>query len=295
MRSSAVLWPLASSLGLLAEAVPLNSPSVKFISPSKVSPGSAQNVVVEYNGDVDGHLTLTYGACSDELSVAEAHQHVGSTHVGQHPLAKRHLDHQEKRPTRFVWLTSEDISGGCLSAFLDGELIGQSDELDVVKRLARRTAKKKSFADVAGDDSLWFDGVAYLKQKQPDDFFVTATKNKSFGILGGGMSGLLSSLILDSVGIHNWKILESSERIGGRVRTVYLNGQVCYPSWHINSTGPGTMLASYLSDYEATAACAMSEEEHLAYMKNSLIEVHGDVVQENWTGNWVQLAAKRPT
>jgi len=181
-------------LGLLAEAVPLNSPSVKFISPSKVSPGSAQNVVVEYNGDVDGHFTLTYGACSDELSVAEARQHVGSTHVGQHLLAKRHLDHQDKRPTRFVWLTSEDISGGCLSAFLDGELIGQSDELDVVKRLARRTAKKKSFADVAGDDSLWFDGVAYLKQKQPDDFFVTATKNKSFGILGGGMSGLLSSV-----------------------------------------------------------------------------------------------------
>ncbi|KAK2936613.1 Sodium:neurotransmitter symporter [Fusarium oxysporum f. sp. vasinfectum] len=593
----------ASSLGLLAEAVPLNSPSVKFISPSKVSPGSAQNVVVEYNGDVDGHLTLTYGACSGELSVAEAHQHVGSTHVGQHPLAKRHLDHQDKRPTRFVWLTSEDISGGCLSAFLDGELIGQSDELDVVKRLARRTAKKKSFADVAGDDSLWFDGVAYLKQKQPDDLFVTATKNKSFGILGGGMSGLLSSLILDSVGIHNWKILESSERIGGRVRTVYLNGtspedgqyhelgpmrfpyeltdsetnetfpfmdqrmifqladvlnemnagnkslqvefwdwiqsspntpvdspfrrpdgtwptkaevandpayynppvyhnetaaeeaiealddfkgitperirmyasnifkaykqakedgafdysevsylrdviktdlnttdevspshiywpmweyetiyflaskwvtikgglsrlpaafephvkdrvqynakvnglhynknntlsvfwkptgskpfstpnnvenfdyvlnsvplnlmkfwkmpryssllkraidrtlyanackvavqfktrfwehleqpifggctrltnpqlgQVCYPSWHINSTGPGTMLASYLSDYEATAACAMSEEEHLAYIKNSLIEVHGDVVEENWTGNYAR-------
>lgn len=194
MRSSAFLWPLASSLGLLAEAVPLNSPSVKFISPSKVSPGSAQNVVVEYNGDVDGHFTLTYGACSDELSVAEARQHVGSTHVGQHPLAKRHLDHQDKRPTRFVWLTPEGISGGCLSAFLDGELIGQSDELDVVKRLARRTATKKSFADVAGDDSLWFDGVAYLKQKQPDDVFVTATKNKSFGILGGGMSGLLSSV-----------------------------------------------------------------------------------------------------
>ncbi|KAL5625741.1 hypothetical protein FOBRF1_000084 [Fusarium oxysporum] len=533
----------------------------------------------------------------------ETVHHIGSTHVGQHPLAKRHLDHQDKRPTRFVWLTSEDISSGCLSAFLDGELIGQSEELDIVKRLARRSVKK-SFADVAGDDSLWFDGVAYLKQKQPDDVFVTATKNKTFGILGGGMSGLLSSLILDSVGIHNWKILESSERIGGRVRTVYLNGtspedgqyhelgpmrfpyeltdsetnetfpfmdqrmifqladvlnemnagnkslqvefwdwiqsspntpvdspfrrpdgtwptkaevandpayynppvyhnetaaqeaiealddfkgitperirmyasnifkaykqakedgafdysevsylrdviktdlnttdevspshiywpmweyetiyflaskwvtikgglsrlpaafephvkdrvqynakvnglhynknntlsvfwkptgsepfstpnnvenfdyilnsvplnlmkfwkmpryssllkraidrtlyanackvavqfktrfwehlekpiiggctrltnpqlgQVCYPSWHINSTGPGTMLASYLSDYEATAACAMSEEEHLAYIKNSLIEVHGDVVEENWTGTWARL------
>ncbi|CVK99133.1 L-amino-acid oxidase [Fusarium proliferatum] len=224
MRTSTVLWSLTSLHGLLAHAVPLNSPSVKFISPSKVSPGSAQNVVVEYSGDVDGHLTLSYGACGDETIVSETVHHIGSTHVGQHPLAKRHVDHQDKRPTRFVWLTSDNISSGCLSAFLDGELIGQSDELDVVKRLARRGEKKKSFADVAGDDSLWFDGVAYLKQKQPDDCFVTATKNKTFGILGGGMSGLLSSLILDSVGIHNWKILESSERIGGRVRTVYLNG-----------------------------------------------------------------------
>ncbi|KAF5700850.1 amino-acid oxidase [Fusarium mundagurra] len=606
MRRSSFLWSLVSSLGslgLLSKAVPLNSPSVKFISPSKVSPGSAQNVVVEYTGDVDGHLTLSYGACSDETTASETAHHIGSTHVGQHPLAKRHLDHREKRPTRFVWLTSDDISSGCLSAFLDGELVGQSEKLDVVKRLARRGEKKKSFADVAGDDSLWFDGVAYLKQKQPDAVFVTATKNKTFGILGGGMSGLLSSLILDSVGIHNWKILESSERIGGRVRTVYLNGtspedgqyhelgpmrfpyeltdsetnetfpfmdqrmifqladvlngmnsgnkslqvefwdwiqsspntpvdtpfrrpdgtwptkaevandpayynppvyhnetaaeeaiealddfkgltperirmyasnifkaykqakedgsfdysevsylrdvikadlnttdevspshiywpmweyetvyflaskwvtikgglsrlpaafephvkdrvqykakvnglhynknntlsvfwkptgsepfstpnnvenfyyvlnsvplnlmkfwkmpryssllkraidrtlyanackvavqfktrfwehldkpiiggctrltspqlgQVCYPSWHINSTGPGTMLASYLSDYEATAACAMSEEEHLAYIKNALIEVHGDVVEENWTGHWAR-------
>jgi hypothetical protein len=191
MRRSAFLWSLAS---LLAEAVPLNSPAVKFISPSKVSPGSAQNVVVEYGGDVDGHLTLSYGACGDEVAVSETVHHIGSTHVGQHPLATRHLDHQDKRPTRFVWLTSEDISGGCLSAFLDGELIGQSDELEIVKRLALRGEKKKSFADVAGDDSLWFDGVAYLKQKQPDDFFVTATKNKTFGILGGGMSGLLSSV-----------------------------------------------------------------------------------------------------
>ncbi|KAF4496760.1 L-amino-acid oxidase [Fusarium agapanthi] len=541
MRSSSFLWPFASSLGSLAEAVPLNSPSVKFISPSKVSPGSAQNVVLKYSGDVDGDLTLSYGACGSEATVSESVHHIGSTHIGQHPLAKRHLDHQDKRPTRFVWLTSDDISGGCLSAFLDGELIGQSDELDVFKRLARRGEKKRSFADVAGDDSLWFDGVSYLKQKQPDDVFVSATKNKTFGILGGGMSGLLSSLILDSVDIHNWKILESSERIGGRIRTVYLNdtspedgqyhelgpmrfpyeltdsetnetfpfmdqrmifqlagvlngmnagnkslqvefwdwiqsspntpvdspfrrpdgtwptkaevandpayynppvyhnetaaeeaiealddlkgitperirikwvtvkgslsrlpaafepyvkdrvqynakvnglhynknntlcvfwkpsgsepfstpnnvenfdyvlnsvplnlmkfwkmpryssllkraidrtlyanackvavqfktrfwehldrpiiggctrltspqlGQVCYPSWHINSTGPGTMLASYLSDYEATAACAMSEEEHLAYITNALIEVHGDVVEENWTGNY---------
>ena len=64
-------------------------------------------------------------------------------------------------------------------------------------------------------------------------------------------------------------------------------GQVCYPSWHLNATGPGTMLASYLSDYEATVACSMSEDEHMAYIKAALSKIHGaDVIEENWTGNY---------
>jgi monoamine oxidase len=77
--------------------------------------------------------------------------------------------------------------------------------------------------------------------------------------------------------------------IGGCTRiTSPQLGQVCYPSWHINATGPGTMMASYLSDYEATAACAMSEEEHMAYIKDALVEIHGEVVEENWTGVWAR-------
>jgi protoporphyrinogen oxidase len=34
-------------------------------------------------------------------------------------------------------------------------------------------------------------------------------------IIGGGMSGLLTSLLLQSVGVQNWKIMESSQRVGG--------------------------------------------------------------------------------
>ncbi|KAI6762444.1 hypothetical protein HG530_008424 [Fusarium avenaceum] len=224
MRVSTSSLFLVGSLASVIDAAPLDPPSVKFVSPSKLNPGSAQNVVVEYSGDVDGQLTLTYGSCDGESVISEAKQRIGSTHVGGHPLAERHLDHQDRRPTKFVWLAPEELSKGCLRAFLDDELIGQSDELVITKRLGRRSEKKASFADVAGDDSLWFNGVAYLKQKQPEESFVAAVKNKSFAILGGGISGLLTSLILDSVGIHNWKILESSERIGGRIRTAYLNG-----------------------------------------------------------------------
>lgn len=86
-----------------------------------------------------------------------------------------------------------------------------------------------------------------------------------------------------------WEHLERPI-LGGctRIRSPQL-GQVCYPSWQLNATGPGTMLASYISDYEATVACAMSEEEHMAYIKRALAEVHGaEVVEENWTGNYAR-------
>jgi hypothetical protein len=90
-------------------------------------------------------------------------------------------------------LTPAEMSGGCLHAFLDGELIGKSEELIVSKRRTRRS-EKKSFVNVAGVDSNWFDGVAYLQQKQPDEVFVASAKSKSFGILGGGISGLMTSV-----------------------------------------------------------------------------------------------------
>lgn len=70
----------------------------------------------------------------------------------------------------------------------------------------------------------WFDGVAYLQEKEPDEVFVAAAKSKTVGILGGGMSGLMTSHLLESVGFHDWKIIEASARIGGRVHTSYLNG-----------------------------------------------------------------------
>jgi monoamine oxidase len=79
-------------------------------------------------------------------------------------------------------------------------------------------------ADIMDAMGPWFDGVAYLQEKQPEDIFVASVKSKKFGIIGGGMSGLMTSHLLDSVGIHGWRIIEASNRIGGRVHTSYLNG-----------------------------------------------------------------------
>jgi len=88
-------------------------------------------------------------------------------------------------------------------------------------------------------DGPWFDGVAYMKSRNNSENFVAAAKNKSeffrdyqlcvlfFGdgaksgaavaIVGGGMAGLLTSLLLQSVGIKKWEIIESSHRVGGYV------------------------------------------------------------------------------
>ncbi|KAK4508532.1 hypothetical protein PRZ48_002271 [Zasmidium cellare] len=70
----------------------------------------------------------------------------------------------------------------------------------------------------------WFDGVSYLQTTEPGSAFVASSKKQRIGIIGAGMAGLMTGHLLDSVGIHNWTILEASNRLGGRVLTAYLNG-----------------------------------------------------------------------
>lgn len=87
----------------------------------------------------------------------------------------------------------------------------------------RKQRRSVAAADIMDAEGPWFDGVAYLQEKEPEESFVAATKSKTFGILGGGMSGLMTAHLLDSVGIKDWTIVEASSRIGGRVHTSYLN------------------------------------------------------------------------
>lgn len=71
----------------------------------------------------------------------------------------------------------------------------------------------------------WFDGVASIPQSGTPNLTSTETanlKNTTIAIIGGGISGLSTALFLDSVGVHNWEIIEASERVGGRFRTKYV-------------------------------------------------------------------------
>lgn len=70
----------------------------------------------------------------------------------------------------------------------------------------------------------WFDGVALLENKQPGPINVWKAKNKKVGIVGAGMSGLMTFLILHQAGLKNIEIIEAGDRLGGRVHTEYLSG-----------------------------------------------------------------------
>ncbi|KAK5166985.1 uncharacterized protein LTR77_007714 [Saxophila tyrrhenica] len=183
--------------------------------------GGLHNIQVSYNAPLNGELSIHYGSC-DVVSSADCHHELGRTHVGNHPLAKRRAAHAESRPRRFVWLPPSDITtGGCLHAFSGETLVGRSAPVTVKSRKQRRWT---AAADIMEAEGPWFDGVEYLKEKEPSDVFVAQTKAQTIGIIGGGMSGLMTSHLLDSVGFHDWKIVEASGRIGGRVHTAYLNG-----------------------------------------------------------------------
>lgn len=61
-------------------------------------------------------------------------------------------------------------------------------------------------------------------------------------------------------------------------------GSVCYPSYKINSTGPGVILGSYISGTLARSVGALSEADHVAMVQRAMVEIHGEVAAEQFTG-----------
>lgn len=203
-----LLWLAISCLGASAvEQEP--SHRLHVHGPSDVTTNSVHNVHVDYaDRSFEGPLRLVYGDCRIRHP-EEAHHEVASV------LVKR-----DAQPDRFVWVTPSDAPHAhCLHAFSDSVLVGRSTPITISSPINKR----ESIADVADENGAWFDGVAYMKSKNNSAAFVSKAKNTSVAIVGGGITGLMTSLLLDSVGIHNWHIYESSDRLGGRIRTRYLN------------------------------------------------------------------------
>jgi len=205
----------ASSAALTLASGALSTPvtprsDIIFFKPVEVTSDSIQNVHITYGDDAfEGDVRIVYGDC--DMAGADARHHeIGSSWI------KR-----LSRPERLVWVVPKDAAhAGCLHAYSGSRLLGRSAPVSV-KHQPRKREEISKVADMMGP---WFDGVAYMQSKQNNASFIAVEKSKKIGIVGGGMSGLLTSLLLDSVGIHDWHIMESSQRIGGRIRTKYLAG-----------------------------------------------------------------------
>ena len=61
----------------------------------------------------------------------------------------------------------------------------------------------------------------------------------------------------------------------------------CYPSYAVNSTGPGVLLANYIMDEAAELVTGMSESEHVQLVLDAVKELHGeDLVDREYSGKW---------
>ncbi|KAK8110119.1 L-amino-acid oxidase [Apiospora kogelbergensis] len=175
------------------------------------------NVHLTFNEPVDGELTYTYGRhCTGTHQVRDAH----------HVVARS----SDSNASRLVWLMPKDAeSGGCLSAWnSEGVLVGRSEpqRFQTVKKRDLRKRSGVAMTQEMGIDTWgpWFDGVKLLESKALSTVDAAAAKSKEVAIVGGGMSGLMTYLVLSQSGMSNIKILEASQRLGGRVHTEYLSG-----------------------------------------------------------------------
>lgn len=70
----------------------------------------------------------------------------------------------------------------------------------------------------------WFEAVELLQNAAPETVDVAAAKSRDIAIVGAGMAGLMTYLVLSQAGFTNLSIVEASDRLGGRIRTEYLTG-----------------------------------------------------------------------
>ncbi|ORY16017.1 hypothetical protein BCR34DRAFT_584715 [Clohesyomyces aquaticus] len=201
-------FTVLSSLASLSLSSPVISNTLHFKGPFRVTSDSIHNIHIDFSDDsFEGEVRVAYGDC--DMPVAyQMHHEVGSTYI-----------RRDARPERLVWIVPEETTAqGCLHAYSGSVLIGRSSPIEISQPIRKR----QKISEVAETSGPWFDGVAYMKSKNNSAAFVAQAKGKKIAIVGGGMSGLLTSLLLSSVGIEDWHIHESSQRIGGRIRTKYL-------------------------------------------------------------------------
>jgi monoamine oxidase len=64
-------------------------------------------------------------------------------------------------------------------------------------------------------------------------------------------------------------------------------GTICYPSFNLNGTGPATLLASYIPSHPLGVDwVSVPEEQHVQYVIDAMIEIHGEAARDEYTGKY---------
>ncbi|KAL2867260.1 NAD(P)/FAD-dependent oxidoreductase [Aspergillus lucknowensis] len=66
-------------------------------------------------------------------------------------------------------------------------------------------------------------------------------------------------------------------------------GDICYPGFNLNSTGPAVVLGSYNKDDYGERWVSTPEDEHAQYVLEGLVQLHGEVAREEYTGRLKRL------
>lgn len=167
---------------------------IRFTGPFVIESDSVHDIHVQFEDAFEGLVRLVYREC-DLVDPDNRHHEVAGTYV-----------HLQTRPNRFVWITPADTSHhGCLHAYSESSSIGKSEPISVSKPLHNR----QSIEEVTDALGPWFDGVAYMQFKNVSTISAAEARSKKIAITGGGMSGLMTSLLLSFVGANDSHIIES--------------------------------------------------------------------------------------
>lgn len=63
-------------------------------------------------------------------------------------------------------------------------------------------------------------------------------------------------------------------------------GSICYPSYNMNGKGPATMLGSYVFGDFGNRWAATPEDEHVQYVLDAMVEIHGEHIRSLYTGKY---------
>ena len=258
MTRRILLTSLVVAVGAGIASLPVNL-QVKHQGSSRLT-----NIHIS-NAEMGGNegLTITYGSCESTVA-QDAHQIVAKVEP-----------RSGTGPFRLVWVLPEEIeSEGCISAWgSTGVLYGRSER----QRLAERQIRRRGSIQMDNENGIdswgpWFDGVNLLKNKEPGLIDVAAAKSKSVAVVGAGMSGLMAYLVLSQAGLTNVSIIESTQRLGGRVRTEYLSGGPFDYSYQ--EMGPMRFPATY-TDLESNQTVNISDHQLVFSLAAEMNKLNG--------------------